>query len=104
MNTNQLNKHLENKSIKDVTKMVTEMLDIIDKYDKEYNLEHESFFLLKIANKNDRYSKEEIVYEDKLFKMSDIRNMLRTMFKDRYFNRILKRKTEDLLNKIELLD
>ena len=103
MNTNTLNKHLENKSTQDITKMVTEILDIIDRYDKEYNLEHENFYLMQI-NKNDINCKENIVYEDKLFRMRDMRNMLRTMFKDRYFNRILKRKTEDLLNKIELLD
>ena len=103
MNTNTLNTHLENKSTKDVTKMVTEILDIIDGYDKKYNLEHESFYLLKI-NKNDRNCKEKIVYEDKLFKMRNIRDMLRTMFKDRYFNVILKRRTEDLLSKVELLD
>ena len=103
MNTNTLNKHLENKSTKDITKMVTEILDIIDRYDKEYNLEHENFYLMQI-NKNDINCKENIVYEDKLFKMSNIRNMLRTMFKDRYFDRILKRRTEDLLSKVELLD
>jgi len=103
MNTNTLNKHLENKSTQEVTKMITEILDIIDKYDKEYNLEHESFYLLQI-NKKERYSKEKIVYQDKLFKIRDIRDMLRNMFKDRYFNRILKRRTQDLLNKVELLD
>lgn len=103
MNTNTLNKHLENKSTEDITKIVNEILDIIDRNDKKYNLEHESFYHLKI-NKNDRNCKEKIVYEDKLFKMNNIRDMLRNMFKERYFNIILKRRTEDLLNKIELLD
>lgn len=103
MNTNTLNKHLENKSTKDITKMVTEILDIIDRYDKEYNLEHENFYLMQI-NKNDINCKENIVYEDKLFRTRDMRNMLRTMFKERYFNRILTRRTEDLLSKVELLD
>ena len=103
MNTNTLNKHLENKSTKDIAKMVTEILDIIDRYDKEYNLEHENFYLMQI-NKNDINCKENIVYEDKLFRTRDMRNMLRTMFKERYFNRILTRRTEDLLSKVELLD
>jgi len=103
MDTNTLNKHLENKSKKDITEMVNEILDIFEKYNKKYSLEHESFYLLKI-NKNDRNCKEEIVYEDKLFNMRNIRDMLRTMLKDRYFNRILKRRTEDLLSKVELLD
>tara|TARA_R100000781_G_scaffold101521_1_gene65040 strand:+ start:745 stop:1056 length:312 start_codon:yes stop_codon:yes gene_type:complete len=103
MNTNNLNRHLENKATKDVTEIVNEILDIFEKYNKKYNLEHESFYLLKI-NKNDRNCKEEIVYEDKLFKINNMRDMLRTMLKDRYFNRILKRRTEDLLNKVELLD
>tara|TARA_R100001015_G_C4614168_1_gene169975 strand:+ start:43 stop:354 length:312 start_codon:yes stop_codon:yes gene_type:complete len=103
MNTNTLNKHLENKSKQDITEMVNEILDIIDRNDKKYNLEHESFYLLRI-NKNDRNCKEKIVYEDKLFKVSNMRDMLRNMFKDRYFSRILKRRTEDLLTKVELLD
>ena len=103
MDTNTLNRHLENKAKQDITKMVIEILDIIERNDKKYNLEHESFYLLQI-NKKERYSKEEIVYEDKLCKISNIRDMLRTMFKDRYFNRIVKRRTEDLLNKVELLD
>lgn len=103
MNTNTLNRHLENKSTQDITEMVNEILDIIDRNDKKYNLEHEDFYHLKI-NKNDRNCIEEIVYEDKLFKMNNIRDMLRSMFKERYFNRILKRRTEDLLNKVELLD
>ena len=103
MNTNTLNRHLENKATKDVTEIVNEILDIFEKYNKKYNLEHESFYLLKI-NKNDRNCKEKIVYEDKLFKINNMRDMLRTMLKDRYFNRILKRRTEDLLNKVELLD
>ena len=55
-------------------------------------------------NKNDINCKENIVYEDKLFRTRDMRNMLRTMFKERYFNRILTRRTEDLLSKVELLD
>ena len=103
MNTNTLNKHLENKSKEDISKMVKEITDIFDKYNKKYSLEHDSFYHLKI-NKKDRNSKEKIVYEDKLFKMSNIRDMLRNMFKDRYFSRILKRRTEDLLSKVELLD
>ena len=102
MNTNTLNRHLENKTTQDVSEMVKEIMDIFEKYDKKYNLEHESFHLLQINKTIDGHKK--IVFEDKLFKLNDIHNMLRVLFKDRYFNRILKRRTEDLLNKVELLD
>ena len=103
MNTNTLNKHLENRSTKDITKMIKEITDIFDKYDEEYDIRHQNFYLLKI-NKNDRNCKEDIVYEDKLFKMSNIKDMLRSMFEERYFDRILKIRTENLLKKVELLD
>ena len=103
MNTNTLNRHLENKTTKDITEMVKEVMDIFEKYNEKFNTQHESFYLLQI-NKNNENCKEEIVYEDKLFKINNIRDMLRTMLRDRYFKIILKRRTEDLLNKIELLD
>ena len=104
MNINKLNQHLEDKSRQDITEMVNEILDIIERNDKKYNLQHESFYHLKI-NKNDRRSmKEKIVYEDKLCRINNIRDIFRSMFKDRYFDRILKRRTEDLLSKVELLD
>lgn len=103
MNTNTLNKHLENKSTEDITKMVNEILDIFDKYDEEYDIRNEDFYLLQI----DKYRSSEnfeVVYKDKLFKINNIRDMLRNMFKERYFDRILKTRTENLLKKVELLD
>ena len=102
MNTNTLNRHLENKSTKDITEMVNEIMGIFEKYDEKYSMKHESFHLLQINKTIDGYKK--MVFEDKLFKINDIYNMLRILLKDRYFNRILKRRTEDLLNKVELLD
>ena len=102
MNTNTLNKHLENKSTEDITKMVNEILDIFDKYDEEYSIRHQNFYLLQIDKV--RNNKQIIAYEDKLCKINNIRDMLRNLLKDRYFDRILKTRTENLLKKVELLD
>ena len=38
MDTNILNKHLQDRSLSDITKMINEITDILDKYDKEYNI------------------------------------------------------------------
>ena len=48
MNTNTLNKHLEDKSLKDITKMTDEIISILEKYDKEYDIRLEDFYLLKV--------------------------------------------------------
>jgi hypothetical protein len=102
MNTNTLNEHLENKSRGDITKMVNEILYILDKYDEEYDIRHQNFYLLQIDKfKN---SKQIIAYEDRLCKINNIRDMLRNLLNDRYFDRILKTRTENLLKKVELLD
>ena len=102
MNTNTLNEHLENKSRGDITKMVNEILYILDKYDEEYNIRHQNFYLLQIEKF--KGSKQIIAYEDRLCKINNIRDMLRNLLKDRYFDRILKTRTENLLKKVELLD
>ena len=102
MNTNTLNTHLENKAKKDISDMVKEILDIINKYDEKYYQEHNSFFLLKISRTIDGHKK--IVFENDVIKRNDIHKMLMVMLKDRYYKQILKTRTEDLLNKIELLD
>ena len=102
MNTNTLNKHLEDKSREDITKMIDEITGILDKYDEEYSIRHQSFYLLQI----DKFkgSKQIIAYEDRLCKINNIRDMLRNLLKDRYFDRILKTRTDNLLKKVELLD
>lgn len=102
MNTNTLNKHLENKAKKDISNMVKEILDIINKYDEKHYKMNDSWFSLQVTRVVD--SKRKIFYEDDIIKKNDIENMLRHMFYERYFQSILKTRTEDLLNKVELLD
>ena len=102
MDTNILNKHLQDRSLSDITKMINEITDILDKYDKEYNIMHENFYLLQIDTVKN--SKQVVAYENRLCKINNIRDMLRNLLKDRYFDRILKARTENLLKKVELLD
>ena len=102
MNTNTLNKHLENKAKKDIADMVKEILDIIDKYDEKHYKEHDVWFKLQVSRVVD-YERE-ILFEDNLIKKNDMNEMFRHMFYERYFQSILKARTEDLLNKVELLD
>ena len=102
MNTNTLNKHLEDKSLSDITNIIKEIVGILDKYDEEYNIRHQDFYLLKIEKF--KGSKHIVAYEDKLCKINNLQDMLRHLLKDRYFDRILKTRTENLLKKVELLD
>ena len=106
MNTNNLNRHLENKAKKDVANMVTEIENILARYDKEYNIEFEDFFLIKIIEENRgafKYEKDKTLF-DKSIKRLQFTKLLRRLLKDRYYDRVLKKRTEDLLNKVELLD
>ena len=98
MDTNVLNKHLEDKSLSDITKIVDEITGILEKYDKEYNLKFEDFYLLKVQ-KGDK-----VLYEDVHLKDYGLRTILRNLLKDRYYNIILRKRTENLLKKVELLD
>jgi len=98
MDTNILNKHLENKSLSDITKMVDEITGILEKYDKEYDIRLEDFYLLKVQ-KGDK-----VLYEDVHLKDYGLRTILRNLLKDRYYNIILRKRTENLLKKVELLD
>ena len=102
MNTNNLNRHLENKAKKDVANMVTEIENILARYDKEYNIEFEDFFLIKIIEEK-RYETNEILF-DKSIKRLQFTKLLRSLLTDRYYNSILKKRTKDLLDKVELLD
>ena len=102
MNTNTLNKHLENRATKDITEMVKEITSIINKYDEKYYQTNNSWFKLQVSRIVD--SKRQILFEDDIIKKNDIEHIIRYMFKDRYFKQILKARTEDLLNKVELLD
>ena len=102
MNTNTLNEHLEKKAKKDTSDMVKEILDIINKYDEKHYKMNDSWFALQVSRVVD--SKRKILFEDDIIKKNDIQHMFRHMFYERYFQSILKARTEDLLNKIELLD
>jgi|TARA_R100000084_G_scaffold107140_2_gene66543 hypothetical protein len=103
MNTNNLNRHLENKAKKDVANMVTEIEDILLRYDREYNIRFEDFFLIKIVEDKRSYETNEILF-DKSIKRLQFTKLLRSLLKDRYYDKALKKRTEDLLNKVELLD
>jgi len=103
MNTNTLNTHLENKAKKDVANMVAEIEDILLRYDREYNIKFEDFFLIKIVEDKRNYETNEILF-DKSIKRLQFTKLLRSLLKDRYYDKALKKRTEDLLNKIELLD
>ena len=98
MDTNILNKHLEDKSLSDITKIVDEIIGILEKYDKEYDIRLEDFYLLKVE-KGDK-----VLYEDIHLKDYGLRNILRNLLKDRYYNIILRKRTQNLLKKVELLD
>tara|TARA_R100000322_G_scaffold17745_2_gene10460 strand:- start:21919 stop:22230 length:312 start_codon:yes stop_codon:yes gene_type:complete len=103
MNTNNLNRHLENKAKKDVANMVTEIEDILLRYDREYGIRFEDFFLIKIVEDKRNYETNEILF-DKSIKRLQFTKLLRSLLKDRYYDKVLKKRTEDLLNKVELLD
>ena len=94
MNTNTLNKHLENRATKDITEMVKEITSIINKYDEKYYQTNNSWFKLQVSRIVD--SKRQILFEDDIIKKNDIEHIIRYMFKDRYFKQILKARTEDL--------
>ena len=98
MNTNVLNKHLEDKSISDITKMVDEIIGILGEYDKEYDIRLEDFYLLKVQ-KGDN-----VLYQDEHLKDYGLRQILRNLLKNRYYDVILKKRTQNLLKKVELLD
>ena len=98
MDTNILNKHLEDKSLSDITKMVDEITGILEKYDKEYDIRFDDFYLLKVQKS------DEVLYEDKHLKDYGLRTILRNLLKDRYYNIILTKRTQNLLKKVELLD
>ena len=98
MDTNILNKHLEDKSLNDITKMVDEITGILEKYDKEYDIRLEDFYLLKVEKG------DEVLYEDIHLKDYGLRRILSNLLKDRYYNIILKKRTQNLLKKVELLD
>jgi len=98
MNTNQLNKHLEDKSLSDITKMVDEITGILNKYDKEYDIRLEDFYLLKVQ-KGDN-----VLYQNEHLKDYGLRQILRNLLKNRYYDVILKKRTQNLLKKVELLD
>tara|TARA_R100000664_G_C2757154_1_gene145236 strand:+ start:65 stop:361 length:297 start_codon:yes stop_codon:yes gene_type:complete len=98
MNTNQLNKHLEDKSLSDITKMVDKITGILNKYDKEYDIRLEDFYLLKVQ-KGDN-----VLYQNEHLKDYGLRQILRNLLKNRYYDVILKKRTQNLLKKVELLD
>ena len=102
MDTNTLSKHLEKKSLEDISKMVKEIESIIDRYDQEYNISScNDFFLIKISNI--KSTKNEIIIDKSVGKLQ-FTQLLRNLLKDRYINRLLNKRTEDLLSKVELLD
>ena len=98
MNTNVLNKHLEDKSLSDITKMVDEIIGILGEHDKEYDIRLEDFYLLKVEKG------DEVLYEDVHLKDYGLKTILRNLLKDRYYNIILRKRTQNLLKKVELLD
>lgn len=98
MNTNVLNKHLEDKSLSDITKMVDEIIGILGEHDKEYDIRLEDFYLLKVQ-KGDN-----VLYQDEHLKDYGLRQILRNLLKNRYYDVILKKRTQNLLKKVELLD
>ena len=100
MDTNTLNKHLESKSLGDITRMVDEILGILGKYDEEYNISKHKDYLFKYEYDT---SKGEQVFERGISE-NGLGRIVRDLLKDRYFRSIMKQKTENLLSKIELLD
>ena len=102
MNTDNVNKHLENKTKKDISNMVREIEELILRYDREYNIRFEDFFLIKIVEDKRNYETNEILF-DKSIKRLQFTKLLRSLLKDRYYNSILKKRTKDLLDKVELL-
>ena len=117
MNTNKLNQHLENKTNQDIKEMVSKVMDLLKQFDEEtkksgtteyYHIDNEIFEMLTTEFSNAaRHKLASITY------MNDgkvclngkwLNQLFLSVFKDRFFDKILDNRTKDLLNKVELLD
>mgnify|MGYP003140428843 CR=1 FL=1 len=115
MNTNKLNQHLENKTNQDIKEMVSRVMDLLKQFDEEtkkssisdYYVDGEVFDMLTTEFSNQRPKPASITYmnEGKVCLNGKWLNQLfLSVFKDRFFDKILDNRTKDLLNKVELLD
>ena len=98
MDTNILNKHLEDKSRSDITKMVDEITDILNKYDEKYDVRFDDFYLVQIKHGDN------ILYTNKQIQKLKLTTMFRDLLYNRYYDIILRDRTQNLLKKVELLD
>ena len=115
MNTNKLNQHLENKTNQDIKEMVSRVMDLLKQFDDEtkkssisdYYVDGEVFEMLTTKYSNQRPKSASITYMNNgkvCLNGKWLNQLFLSVFKDRFFDKILDNRTKDLLNKVELLD
>ena len=116
MNTNKLNQHLENKTNQDIKEMVSRVMDLLKQFDEEtthpsisdYYVDGKVFDMLTTEFSNSKTSgPASISYMNNgkvCLNGKWLNQLFLSVFKDRFFDKILDNRTKDLLNKVELLD
>ena len=115
MNTNKLNQHLENKTNQDIKEMVSRVMDLLKQFDDEtkkssisdYYVDGEVFDMLMTEYSSRVPKSASITYmNDGKVALNGkwLNQLFLSVFKDRFFDKILDNRTKDLLNKVELLD
>jgi len=115
MNTNKLNQHLENKTNQDIKEMVSRVMDLLKQFDDEtkkssisdYYVDGEVFEMLIKEYSSSNTKQASITYMNNgkvCLNGKWLNQLFLSVFKDRFFDKILDNRTKDLLNKVELLD
>tara|TARA_R100000231_G_scaffold70872_3_gene56053 strand:- start:1968 stop:2315 length:348 start_codon:yes stop_codon:yes gene_type:complete len=115
MKTNKLNQHLENKTNQDIKEMVSRVMDLIKQFDNEtkkngsddYYIDGKVFEMLttKYSNRSPKSASITYMNNGKIALNGKwLDQLFLSLFKDRFFEKILDNRTKDLLNKVELLD